>query len=161
MGNNTTGNFDVLLTVHLSIFISAITQLDVQIFVLYNKFISYLYTFRAYVFIIRRSKLHYTASGIIIPIGGRPVHRLREDSQPVRGTATYRYDDTRGCVMQFWPPDDEHMSSKHLEAWNKFIVKQKVCASGWLITDINILRCTVSECQKIGWDSLRKILFGS
>jgi len=30
-----------------------------------------------------------------------------------------RCDDTRGCVMQFWPPDDEHMCSKHVEAWNK------------------------------------------
>jgi len=29
---------------------------------------------------------------------------------------TYRCDDTRGCVMQFWPPDDEHMCSKHVEA---------------------------------------------
>ena len=38
---------------------------------------------RAHVLIIRRSKLHYTASGIITPIGGRPVHRLREGSQPV------------------------------------------------------------------------------
>ena len=28
--------------------------------------------------IIRRSKLHYTASGIITPVGGRPVHRMRE-----------------------------------------------------------------------------------
>ena len=28
--------------------------------------------------IIRRSKLQYTASGIITPVGGRPVHRLRE-----------------------------------------------------------------------------------
>ena len=28
----------------------------------------------------------------------------------------YRCDDTRGCVMQFWPPDDEHMCSKHVEA---------------------------------------------
>ena len=45
----------------------------------YNKFISCLYMFRAYVLIIRRSKLHYTASGIIAPIGGRLVHRLRED----------------------------------------------------------------------------------
>ena len=27
----------------------------------------------------RRSELYYTASGIITPIGGRPVHRLRED----------------------------------------------------------------------------------
>ena len=31
------------------------------------------------VLIVRRSKLYYTASGIITPIGGRPVHRLRED----------------------------------------------------------------------------------
>ena len=28
------------------------------------------------VLIIRRSKLSYTASGIITPVGGRPVHRL-------------------------------------------------------------------------------------
>jgi len=26
--------------------------------------------------------------------------------------------------MQFWPPDDEHMCSKHVEAWNKLIVEQ-------------------------------------
>jgi len=45
-----------------------------------------LYMFRAHVLIIRRSKVHYTASGIITYIGGRLVHRLRE----------------------FWPPDDEH-----------------------------------------------------
>ena len=62
--------------------------------------------------------------------------------------ATYRCDDTRGCVMQFWPPDDEHMCSKHVEAWNKLIVKQKFCASSWLITEINILRCTVSKTSK-------------
>jgi len=49
---------------------------------------------------------------------------------------TYRCDDTRGCVMQFWPPDDKHMCSKHVEAWNKLIVKQKFCASSWLITEI-------------------------
>ena len=29
---------------------------------------------------------------------------------------TYRCDDTRGCVMQFLPPDDENMCSKHIEA---------------------------------------------
>jgi len=54
-------------------------------------FISCLYMFRAHVLIIRGSKLHYTASGIIRPIGGRLMHE----------TATYRCDDTRGCVMQF------------------------------------------------------------
>ena len=52
------------------------------------------------------------------------------------------------CVMQFWPPDDEHMCSKHVEAWNKLTVKQKFCASSWLITEINILRCTVSKPSK-------------
>jgi len=38
--------------------------------------------------------------------------------------------------MQFWPPDDEHVCSKHVEAWNKPIVKQKFCASSCSITDI-------------------------
>ena len=46
--------------------------------------------FEHYVLIVRRSKLYYIASSILTPIGGRPVHRLREDSQ-------------------FGPPDDEHM----------------------------------------------------
>jgi len=59
---------------------------------------------------------------------------------------TYRCDD--GCVMQFWPPDDEHICSKHVEAWNKLIVKQKFCASSWLNTEINILTCTVSKTSK-------------
>jgi len=57
--------------------------------------------FRAHVLIIRRSKLLYTASGIITLIGGRLVHGLRVLSQPVHETATYRCDDTKGCVMQF------------------------------------------------------------
>ena len=29
--------------------------------------------------ITRRSEFYYTASGIITPVGGRSVHRLRED----------------------------------------------------------------------------------
>jgi len=32
----------------------------------------------------------------------------------------------------------EHMCPKHVEAWNKLIVKQKCCASSWLITETNI-----------------------
>ena len=56
------------------------------------------------VFIIRRSKLYYTASGIITPVGGRPLHRLRE--------VFYRCDDTRFCIIQFWPRDDEHIVLK-------------------------------------------------
>jgi len=57
--------------------------------------------FRAHVLIIRRSKLHYTASGIITPIGVMVPEVERVLSQPVHETATYRCDDTRGCVMQF------------------------------------------------------------
>ena len=29
---------------------------------------------------------------------------------------TYRRDDTRYSMIQFWPPDDEHVCSKHVEA---------------------------------------------
>jgi len=73
--------------------------------------------FRAHMLIIRRSKLCYTASGIIALTGGRPVH----------GTVTCKYEDTRCCITQFWPPDDEHMCSKHVQAWNKLIVKKILC----------------------------------
>ena len=61
--------------------------------------------------------MYYTASGIVTLVGGRPVHRLREKeeeeeeekegeeeeifSQHVNGTATYRLDDTRCCIIQF------------------------------------------------------------
>jgi hypothetical protein len=41
-------------------------------------FISCLYMFREHVLIMRRSKLHYTASGNTTPIGGHLVHGLRE-----------------------------------------------------------------------------------
>ena len=41
--------------------------------------------FRAHVLIIRRSKLHYTASGIITPI----------DDRLVQGTVIYRCDDIK------------------------------------------------------------------
>ena len=38
--------------------------------------------------------------------------------------------------------------SKHVGAWNKLIVKQKFCASSWLIIEINIVRCTISKTYK-------------
>ena len=36
--------------------------------------------FQAHVLIVRRTKLYCTVSGILTPIGGRPVHRLIESS---------------------------------------------------------------------------------
>ena len=44
--------------------------------------------FEHHVLIIRRTKLYYTASGIITPT---------------------ECDDTRGCIIKFFPPDDENM----------------------------------------------------
>jgi len=79
--------FDILLTVLLSIFILVINQLDAQNFC-FTISLSHASTcFEHHVLIIRRSKLYYTASGIIKPIGGHQ--------------ATYRCDDTRGCIIQF------------------------------------------------------------
>jgi len=94
-------DFDVLLTVHFSIFILAINQLDTQHFCFTISLFRSLYMFRAHVLIIGRSKLHYAASGIITPIGGLLVHRLREDPR---------------LCNAILPPDDEHMCSKHVEA---------------------------------------------
>ena len=57
-----------------------------------------------------RANLYYTASDIITLCrwpSGAQVERVL--SQPVHGTATYRCDDTRCCIIQFWPPDDEHI----------------------------------------------------
>jgi len=71
--------FDVLLIVHLSI-ILVINQLNAQHFCFTISLVYASICFEQYVLIIRTSKLYYTASGIIKPVGGRPVHRLREDS---------------------------------------------------------------------------------
>jgi len=120
---NASSFFFVLLTVHLST-VLVINQLDAQNLCF---IISLLYAstcFKHYVLIIRRSKLYCTASGIVTPIGGRPVHRLREDCSPLSTGAPdghLQCDDTRCCIIQFWPPDDE----QHVEAYNKLIIKQE------------------------------------
>ena len=120
---NTLNLFAILLSVHLGIFIFVIDQLDAQNI-----------CFTISLFHASTCFAHMCSSS-----GGQNCI-----TQP----ATYRCDDIRGCVMQFWPPDDEHMCSKHVEAWNKLTVKQKFCASSWLITEINILTCTVSKTSK-------------
>ena len=108
-------SFDVLLTVHLSIFISVFNQLNAQN-LFHNKF---------YFMPLHVSSTCAHHQEFKIALYSLWYHR------------TYRCDDTRGCVMQFWPPDDEHVCSKHVEAWNKTYVKQNFCASSWLNTEIN------------------------
>jgi len=93
--------FFVLLTMHLSILILEINQLDDKI-LFYNKLISCLYMFQA-------PCAHYQEVKIVLySIWYHHTYR----SQPVHGTATYWCDDTRACIIQFWPPDDEHMVLK-------------------------------------------------
>jgi len=69
--------------------------------------------FEHYVLIIRSSKLPYTASGIITHVGGRPVHRLREEWRTPLSTCTpdghlqvWWYQMLYNTI---WPPDDEHI----------------------------------------------------
>jgi len=86
-------------------------QLDAQNFCFTISLFHATTCFEHHVLIIRRSELPCTASGIITPIGGRPVHRVREDS-PLNlctGRPPTECDDTRCCIIQFWPPDDEHV----------------------------------------------------
>jgi len=45
----------------------------------YNKFIACRYMFRSLFAHHLEVKLYYTASGNVTPVGGRPVHRLREE----------------------------------------------------------------------------------
>ena len=59
------------------------------------------------------------------------TYRWPSRAQVCTGRPPTECDDTRGCIVQFWPPDDEHMWSKHVEAWNKLIIK--FSASSWLI----------------------------
>ena len=68
-------NFDFLLTTHLSIFLSVINQLDAQIF-FFTISLFHASTCFEHVLIISRSKLHYTASGIITPVGGLLVREM-------------------------------------------------------------------------------------
>ena len=107
-------NFNVLLTVHLSIFILKINQIDSQN-LFYNKFISCLYMFRA-------TCAHRQEVKIVLyslwyrhnytwPSGAQIERGL---TQSVHGTATYRCVDTRGCIIQFYLLTISTWCSKHV-----------------------------------------------
>jgi len=63
-------------------FILVINQLDTQNVCFTISLFHVSTCFEHHVIIIMRSELYCTASGIITLIGGRPVHRLREDCAP-------------------------------------------------------------------------------
>ena len=80
-----------------------------NIFLFYNKFILFLNMYRALCAHHQEVNLYYTASGIVTlcrwPSGAQV---MREDwlefqpvlSQPVHRTVTYKFDDTRCCIIQ-------------------------------------------------------------
>jgi len=86
-------HFDVLLTVHISIFILVINQLDAQN-LFFNTFISCLYMFRAPCAHRQMVKI------VLYSLWYHHTCRWLSGAQ-VYGTATYRFDDTRGCIIQF------------------------------------------------------------
>ena len=53
---------------------------------------------------------------------------------PVHRTATYRFNDTRYCIIQFGPHDDEHTVLETCRGINKTYYKTRFCALSWLIT---------------------------
>ena len=107
----------MLTVLHLSIFISVFNQLDAQ-----NLFHSKFYFMPLHVSstCAHHQEVRIALHSLWYHYTYRWPYRPRVEgavlSQPVHQTATYRCDDTRGCVMQFLPPDDEHMCSKHVEA---------------------------------------------
>jgi len=93
---------------------------------LYNKFVKDIYIFRALCAHHKGVKIEYTASGIITPVGGRPVHRLREESflNLCTGRPQSECGDTRCCIYNFDLLMMSTWCSKHVEAFNKLIIKQ-------------------------------------
>ena len=114
---NTVRTFDVLLTAHLSIFISVINQLDAQKF-----------CFTISLFHASTCFEHMCSSSGVQNCITQPL--VSSHLQVA-------------VLCTGWPPDDEYVCSKHVEAWNKLTVKQKFCASSWLITEINSLKVCV------------------
>ena len=110
---------NILLTVHLNIFIININQLDALNFIIS---ISSLYMFRGL--------CAHRQEGKIVLYSLWYHH-------------TYRCDDIRDCIIQFCPPDDEHMCSKHVKAWNKLIIK--FSASSCLILINKLCWCYVFQ----------------
>ena len=125
-------NFDVLLTVLLSVFILVINQLDAK---KTNGFSLPLYCWRcriacgvacADVTVSRESDAVTSSTCRTNPPSNETIdvfyikkmfynkfisclYMFRAPCAHCQETATYRCDNTRGCIIQFWPPDEKHM----------------------------------------------------
>jgi len=97
------------------------------------------------VLIIRRSNLYYTASGIVTPMGGRPVYWLREDSSLNLCTGRPPTGVMISYVVQY-NFDLLKMStycSKHVGAYNKLIIYKIVCVK--LVNYWDVTVCLIRE----------------
>jgi len=75
------------------------------------------------VLIIRRSKLYYTASVIVTPVGGRPVHRSSLNLCRGRPPTGVMIPDAVNTILTSWWWAQQ--CSKHVEAYNKLIIRQE------------------------------------
>jgi len=117
-------------------------------FLFYNKFIICLYMFRGL------CAHHQEVKIVLYSIWYHHTCRWPSDaqverglSQPVHRTATYRCDDSICCIIQFSPPDDEHILLETCRGIQWTYYRTRISALSWLIIKI-ILRCTVSETPK-------------
>ena len=81
-------------------------------------------------FIIRRLKLYYTASGVIT---------LKREWSKITKIQFYKYEQ---IVVKLEKTIELYFSNFRPLTYCK---TKKKCASSWLITEVNILRCTVSK----------------
>ena len=73
-------------------------------FLFYNKFIIFLYMFRALLFSSSEGQIVLYSIWYRHSVGGCPVH----------GTATYRVWRYQMLYNTIWPPDDEHNSARNM-----------------------------------------------
>jgi len=92
--------FNILLTVHLSIFVSVINQLDAQNFCFTISFF--------------HASTCFEHMEVEIVLDSLWYHH------------TYMCDDTRGCIIQFRPPDDEHMVLETCRGMKEIYCKTKI-----------------------------------
>ena len=59
----------------------------------------------------------------------------------------FQCDDAKCCIIQFLPPDDQHIVLETCIGIQQTYYKTRFCALSWLITKM-ILRCTVSRMSK-------------
>jgi len=88
-------------------------------FLFYNKFVTCLYMFQAPCAHCQEVKI------VLYSIWYHHTYRWSPRAHLCTGRPPTECDGTRCCIIQFWPPDDEHMCLKHVEACNKLIIKEE------------------------------------